>query len=91
MCGSRLQLADKVRTEPLLISHLVRIAMVQLMLQPVWEGLAEHKWSDAQLAALEAELAKLDFPAAWRLSMKSELGAQADELNLLRRHREQIR
>jgi hypothetical protein len=82
-----LQLADKVRTEPLLISHLVRIAMVQLMLQPVWEGLAEHKWSDAQLAAIEAELATIDFPAAWRLSMKSELGGQADELNLLLRHR----
>ena len=37
-----LQLADKVRTEPLLISHLVRVAMVQLMLQPVWEGLAQY-------------------------------------------------
>src|SRR5208283_817369 len=56
-----LQLTDKVRTEPILISHLVRLAMVQLMLQPVWEGLAEHEWSDAQLVALDAELAKLDF------------------------------
>jgi hypothetical protein len=37
-----LQLAGKVRIEPLLISHLVRIAMVQLMLQPVWEGLAQY-------------------------------------------------
>jgi hypothetical protein len=85
-----LELADKVRTEPLLISHLVRIAMVQLMLQPVWEGLAAHRWSDAQLAALEAELAKVDFAAAWRLSMKGELGGQADELEFLRRHRERF-
>ncbi len=82
-----LQLADKIRAEPLLISQLVRIAMVQLMLQPVWEGLAEPKWSDAQLAALETDLAGIDFPAAWRLSMRSELGAQADELELLVRHR----
>ncbi len=85
-----LELADKVRTEPLLISHLVRIAMVQLMLQPVWEGLAAHRWSDSQLAALEAELAKVDFAAAWRLSMKGELGGQADELEFLRRHRERF-
>jgi hypothetical protein len=83
-----LQLTDKVRTEPLLISHLVRIAMVQLMLQPVWEGLVEHKWSDTQLAALDEELGKLDFPAAWRLSMRGELGGQADEMELLRRHPE---
>jgi len=81
-----LQLADKVRTEPILISHLVRIAMVQLMLQPIWEGLAQHKWSDAQLTALDEELAKLDFPAAWRLSMRCELGAQADEADYLRRN-----
>ena len=75
-----LQLTDKIHTEPILISHLVRLAMVQLMLQPVWEGLAEHKWSDAQLAALEAELAKLDFCADYRLSMHCELGFQGDDL-----------
>jgi len=85
-----LQLTDKVRTEPLLISHLVRIAMVQIMLQPIWEGLAEHKWPDAQLAALEAELAKLDFLAAWRLSMRGELAAQSDEADYLRRNPERL-
>ena len=47
-----LQLTDKIRTEPFLISHLVRIAMLQITLQPVWEGLAEHQWSEAQLVAL---------------------------------------
>ena len=77
-----LQLADKIHTEPILISHLVRIAMVQLMLQPVWEGLAQHKWSDAQLAALEAELGKLDFCADYRLSMHCELGFQSDILRI---------
>ena len=45
-----LRLADSVHTEPFLISHLVRIAILQMTLQPVYEGLAEHKWSDEQLA-----------------------------------------
>ena len=85
-----LQLADKVRNEPLLISHLVRAAMVQCMLQPIWEGLAKHKWSDPQLAPLDAELVKLDFLEDWRLSMRGELGAQADEMELLRRHPERV-
>ena len=85
------QLADKVRAEPLLITHLVRAAMVQLMLQPIWEGLAAHKWSDAQLTALDAELVKLDFIEAWRLSMRGELGAQADEMKLLRRRPEKLK
>ena len=86
-----LQLTDKIRTEPFLISHLVRIAMVQLMLQPVWEGLAEHKWSDAQLAELDSELAKLDFLAAYRLGMHGEMGCQGGEMDRLRRHPEEMR
>jgi hypothetical protein len=52
-----LRLADAIRTEPFLISHLVRIAMVNLTLQPVWEGLTEHQWSDAQLDELDQALA----------------------------------
>ena len=62
------RLADSIRTEPFLISHLVRIAILQITLQPVWEGLAEHRWSDAQLAELDSELAKLDFLADYELS-----------------------
>ena len=40
-------LTDSIRTEPFLISHLVRLNMVQITLQPIYEGLAEQKWSDA--------------------------------------------
>ncbi len=81
-----LQLSDKVRAEPFLISHLVRIAMVQIMLQSIWEGLAEQEWADAQLVALDAELAKFDFLADYLLSMRSELGAQGAEMDRLRLH-----
>jgi hypothetical protein len=81
-----LQLTDKIHTEPILISHLVRLAMAQLMLQPVWEGLVEHKWSDAQLVALEAELGKLNFCADYRLGMQCELAFQSDIFSILRRH-----
>jgi hypothetical protein len=85
-----LQLTDKIRTEPFLISHLVRIAIVNLTLQPVWEGLAEHRWSEEQLVALDAELAKLDFPADYKLSMRGEMGCQGGEIDRLRRHPEQM-
>ena len=68
-----LRLVDSVRTEPILISHLVRIAMVNIALQPVWEGLAEHRWSDAQLAELDQELAGLDFLSDYKLAMRGEM------------------
>ena len=70
-----LRLADSVRTEPFIITHLVRIAILQITLQPIWEGLAEHKWSDAQLAALDAELAKINFLANYEYSVRSERAA----------------
>jgi len=67
-----LRLADAIRTEPFIITHLVRIAILQITLQPIWEGLAEHRWSDVQLAALDAELAKLDFLADYEFTVRSE-------------------
>ena len=68
-----LQLASKIRTEPVLISQLVRIAMFQLTLQPVWEGLARKQWSEAQLVLLDNELGKLDFLADYDVAMHGEL------------------
>jgi len=56
-------LADSVKNEPLLISYLVRIACVQIDIQPVWEGLAEHRWTDAQLQQLQARLESRNFLA----------------------------
>ena len=85
-----LRLTDKIRTEPCLISQLVRIAMLQIILQPVWEGLAERKWSDAQLGVLDAELTRLDFLPDYQLGMRSELGFQSGITTYLRHHPEQI-
>lgn len=67
-----LQLAGKIRTEPTLISQLVRIAMLQLALQPVWEGMVEKRWSEAQLVALDRELKALDFIADYDVAMHGE-------------------
>ena len=67
-----LYLVDSIRTEPFLISHLVRAAMWQMSLQPIYEGLAEHKWSDGQLAELDRELVKFDFLADCQLALRGE-------------------
>jgi hypothetical protein len=54
------RLADSIRTEPVLISQLVRFSMISAALQPVWEGLSRHQWSDAQLAELGTDLQGFD-------------------------------
>ncbi|HTV62998.1 MAG TPA: hypothetical protein VMH30_10575, partial [Verrucomicrobiae bacterium] len=72
--------------EPFLISHLVRIAMLQITLQPVYEGLAEHQWSDAQLAELDSEMAKLDFLTDYQLAMRGERGCQISAVEFIQRN-----
>jgi hypothetical protein len=66
------RLMESIREEPVLISHLVRIAMLHLALQPVWEGLADRQWSEADLTVIESELGKLDFLADYEFAMRGE-------------------
>jgi hypothetical protein len=68
-----LRLSDSIRTEPILISFLVRIAIVQITIQPIYEGLANHEWSDAQLAELDSELGKQDFLDGYKLALRGEM------------------
>jgi hypothetical protein len=67
-----LDVTDSIRNHPYLISHLVRIAMLAITLQPVYEGLAQHRWSDDQLTELEQVLAKQDYLAGFEFAMRGE-------------------
>jgi hypothetical protein len=79
-----LRLTDASRTESILISHLVRIAILNLTLQPIWEGLANHQWSDTQLAELSSELAKLDFLADHQFVIRGERAFSIADIEFLR-------
>ena len=82
-----LRLVDSIRNEPNLSSHLNRIVMLNLTIQPVWEGLAEHRWSDAQLMELDRELAKLDFLADYEFSTRSERATALAAIDYMRHNR----
>jgi hypothetical protein len=82
-----LRLIDSIHTEPFLITHLVRIALLNLTLQPVWEGLQDHKWSDAQLVELNQELAKQDFLADYEFSLRGERVLSMANIEYIRRTR----
>jgi hypothetical protein len=66
------RLMEAIRSEPTVISHLVRVALAQIALQPVWEGLADRQWTEADLSVIESELGKLDFLADYHLAMRGE-------------------
>jgi hypothetical protein len=81
-----LYLTDAMRSEPFLISHLVRCAMIQLAMQPVWEGLADRKWTEPQLQALQQRLAKFDFLADSATAMRGERACGNSAITYVRRH-----
>ena len=65
-------LTESIRDEPLLISQLVRIACLQIAIQPVWEGLKDGKWNAGQLAEIEKQLADIDSLDGYRISILGE-------------------
>jgi hypothetical protein len=65
-----LRVADASRDEPILISHLVRIAMVYLALEPIAEGFGQ--WSEPQLKVLEQRLQQFDFCADMKRALEAE-------------------
>jgi len=70
-----------------LISHLVRIAILNMTLQAIREGLLRHAWSDAQLAELENRLAGMDLLAGYNRAMRGERNMSVGTLDNCRRNK----
>lgn len=66
------RVVQHLQKEPHLISQLLRISYVNILMQPVWEGLHSHAWNDAQLARLEAALAPIDLIGSMKLGWQFE-------------------
>jgi hypothetical protein len=63
-------LADATRDEPLLISHLVRLSILAIALQPLEAGM--DQWSEPQLALLQQRFQQFDLCRDMRRSLEAE-------------------
>jgi len=81
-----LRLVDSLKDEPFLISELVRVACLQLAVEPVWEGLAERRWSDVQLQELQTRLQTCDFVTDARRPFEAERAAGIVIADVIRKH-----
>ncbi len=82
-----IRLTESLNTEPTLIAYLVQIAMNQIRGIAIWEGLADHRWSDAQLTALAEAVHQENHLKNYQVGMRGErlFGLQA--LEQIRRSR----
>ena len=53
------RLAEALRSHPSLVSAMVRVAVINLMIQPVWEGLAANRWNEGHLVKLQTTFSSL--------------------------------
>jgi len=82
-----IRLADSLRNEPILISVLSRVAMLDQATQAVWQGLADRKWDESQLRDLQSRLEAIDLLAAYRLAMRGERTFVLEFCDLVERER----
>jgi hypothetical protein len=67
-----LALVEIEKEEPILISQLVRVAVMNLAFSATWQALQDAGWSDAQLAQLQETWAKFAFLRDMEKSMAME-------------------
>jgi hypothetical protein len=85
-----LRLADTIRDEPMLITFLVRVAILDLAIQPVWEGLISHRWSEGQLATLQSTFERTDQFEPFVKSLRGERLLSYHQIRMVRENRDQI-
>ncbi len=67
-----LYLADALRNEPAASALQSRAGIVMQAIQPIWEGLVEHCWTERDLAALQNLLGDVDLLGAYSPAIRGE-------------------
>jgi hypothetical protein len=66
------KLAQALAEEPLVISQLVNISGLNLMLQPIWEGLGDRRFQMRDLEMLRQQLAEIQLLENYQRTMRGE-------------------
>lgn len=66
------RLADALREEPLLISHLVRCATLQTVVQLAYEGMISRRLTEEQLTAIQRQLAGVNLLFDWTTALRGD-------------------
>ncbi|MDL5055067.1 hypothetical protein QQ056_16130 [Oscillatoria laete-virens NRMC-F 0139] len=67
-----LRAVNHLQNDIFLMTHLVNQSIFRNIIQPYWEGLDKHFWTDAQLLEFQKTLAKINFIKANQKALKGE-------------------
>ncbi len=69
---TNLRMVQHLKNEPLVITFLVRAAMLDETIQPIWEGISAHRWNNSQLTTFQEELKKIDQFDGFAIALRGE-------------------
>ena len=76
-------IADANKSEPILIAMIVRAREINQNLQPIWEGLRAHKWTESDLWEIQQMLASYDLLSDYERSLKADPAGLAAWINAI--------
>lgn len=85
-----IRMSEAADREPILISQLVRVALLTIATEGIWEGMAGGKWSDGQLREIERRLRPVDMVRQYSLSIRGERILALRALDLVRNQLEAV-
>jgi hypothetical protein len=80
-----LDLADTLKGEPTVLSTKTRMAIAEITLQPIWEGLARRQWKVAQIAMIQSHLERMNFIEGMALSLRGNRAVELAKMDSMRR------
>jgi hypothetical protein len=73
-------LSSSIHGEPVYFSQYARLVIFNMAIQPIWEGMAGHEWTNSQIAIIESELSKFDFLSDYQFCIRAE---RAQDINFV--------
>jgi hypothetical protein len=79
-----LALTESIKSDPLLLTHVVRVAMITFTVQAIREGLARDRWSNEQLLYFQDGFAKMNLFPEYQRCMRGERGFSLEAVEMTR-------
>jgi hypothetical protein len=73
------------KRDPTLFGGLVAIGVAAISNRVIYDGLADHAWSDAQLATLQRILSPINFLSDYQFDMRSEVAESVENLEYFKK------
>jgi hypothetical protein len=79
------RLREALMSDPMLISHLVGIAVLAISADPIWEGLARDQWNQERLLEIQNAVSTIDLLADFNLLLRGERAYRVEVYEIMRR------